>query len=235
MDPKIILALDMPSLSEGQQWLEENPLPFHMIKVGLQLFCSTERSELVEFAKKYPVFLDLKLHDIPNTVSSAILALEDIQPQFLTIHCSGGPAMIEESLKAQEIALPDTKLLGVSVLTSLSDRDLAQMGISHGADHWAAELVNMSYQAGLRHFVCSVHEAPSLKGHFPSEINVITPGIRFEAQSQDQKRVATPSLAAENQVDYMVIGRALTASEDPLNTYDQIIQDWHAGQNKQAA
>ncbi len=212
-----ILALDnMPfHLALELANRKDNPIP--MVKMGLELFLQVGREGLLTLAEesKKEIFLDLKLHDIPNTISKAIKGLQGLPIKFLTIHLGGGKTMIKEAMKACHEYLPQTTLLGVSILTSLAPVDLEEIYGIQGEDFndQFVRMINLAHACQLKGIVCSAHESKIVKS-IASDIITVCPGIRFKEDlkegSHDQKRVMTPEQAQSNGADYLVIGRCLT-------------------------
>ncbi|MDH5580618.1 MAG: orotidine-5'-phosphate decarboxylase [Bdellovibrionales bacterium] len=237
---KIIVALDNMKREDAEvfltklqkQSLDEMP----MVKIGLEMFLKHGPSLVTEIHEKYntPIFLDLKLHDIPNTVHKAILSLEGLPIKFLTIHLSGGVKMIEKAIEAQKLALPHTDLLGVSFLTSLGAEDFNQIW-DIGTDGISAafeRLINLALETNLAGVVSSVNEVELIKeleSRSSKSLIKVTPGIRFEdeikeGQLGDQKRVASPSEALKNGSNFLVIGRSLTQTTSLDKRMDQLRQ-----------
>jgi orotidine-5'-phosphate decarboxylase len=157
------------------------------------------------------LFLDLKLHDIPNTVKGASESVARFNPDFLTVHASGGPAMIA----AAASALPNTKITAVTILTSMSPSDLTAVGFEKSAQELAVRMAKMAVEAGARAIVCSPHEVSAIRAAVPNDITLITPGVRpIGADVADQSRVATPQEAIANGANIVVIGRPITGAED---------------------
>jgi orotidine-5'-phosphate decarboxylase len=158
------------------------------------------------------VFLDLKLHDIPNTVAGAARSIAHLRPSFLTVHASGGSAMIAAAVQA----LPDTKITAVTILTSLDEAALAAIGMQGPALDAACRLAELAVAAGARAIVCSPQEVAAIRTRVPAEIVLITPGVRpAGAALGDQARVATPQRALADGADLLVIGRPITAAAEP--------------------
>lgn len=213
---RIIVALDQMSLEEIDVFLkqEDNTIPF--VKIGLELFVK-HGPDLVhkihdDYKKK--IFLDLKLHDIPVTVAKAISSLKGLPIDFLTVHLSGGEAMLKAAVAEARVSIPDCKLLGVSFLTSLEAKDLEELFGIEDTDAAFLKLFRVASISGIDGVVSSPLEVALLKKHFPELISV-TPGIRFkdEIESsvvQDQKRVMDPEQAFDEGSDYLVMGRSLT-------------------------
>ncbi len=216
---KIIVALDQMSLEEIDSFLEkkENTLPF--VKIGLELFLKHGPELVQRIHSKYhkKIFLDLKLHDIPVTVAKAISSLKGLPIDFLTVHLSGGEAMLKAAVAEASVAIPDCRILGVSFLTSLEAKDLnALFGITD-TDAAFLKLFEAAASSGIHGVVSSPHEVSLLKKSYP-HLLAVTPGIRFidEIQKdivQDQKRVMDPGSAFNEGSDYLVMGRSLTKTD----------------------
>ncbi len=215
---QVIVALDQLTLSEIDYFLTLPNNQLENVKIGLELFLKYGPAFVSEINSKYNknIFLDLKLHDIPITVEKAIYSLENLPIKFLSIHLTGGLEMAKSAIAQSRKSLPNTKVLGVSFLTSLETSDLKNIfGIENSTDAFRA-LFQIAHNAHLDGVVCSPLELKLLKNEFPNLIGV-TPGIRFEDEIQnnilqDQKRVSTPQNAIDLGADYLVIGRSLTKS-----------------------
>lgn len=217
---EIIVALDFDSPKKALELVEEIKHEIKWVKVGLELFCLTGPTFIQELKKRgLKVFLDLKFFDIPNTVKGAVKSILKHQVDMLTLHLLGGENMFKEALKLKNI-YPKCIFLGVTILTSLDKKslvwpekrsmqeivlDLAQKGVSWGAE-------------GL---VCSPWEVEPIKKDFPHLV-LVTPGIRLEKSSDDQKRVLNPKEAVQKGSDFLVIGRPITQSQHPLKTIKMI-------------
>ncbi len=234
VDSKIFTALDQMNQEEITSFLRQNSKELSQIKIGLEVFCRYGKDWVASLMKDHQLdlFLDLKLHDIPNTVAKAIHSLEGLPLKFLTIHLSGGRAMIEAAIKAQRSALPDCQLLGVSYLTSLGPADFQELyGISEAAvsGHFT-KLFQLAIETGLGGLVCSAHEATlmrSLEAQNKSAKNILVcPGIRFsdEGQHGDQKRVMDPLQAVNAGADYLVMGRSLVQATNLKERLSQLKQ-----------
>lgn len=217
---KIIVALDQMSLDEIDQFLrqKENDLPF--VKIGLELFVKygPDLVHKISLEYKKKIFLDLKLHDIPVTVAKAISSLKNLPIDFLTVHLSGGEAMLKAAMAEARMSIPQCKVLGVSFLTSLEAKDLNDLfGITNTEEAFL-RLFKTASDSGIDGIVSSPHEVGLLKKHYPHLLSV-TPGIRFRdeiesAQVQDQKRVMDPKEAFNAGSDYLVMGRSLTKTQN---------------------
>lgn len=207
------------SLDEIDQFLrlKENSLPF--VKIGLELFVKYGPDLVHKIHREYQkkIFLDLKLHDIPVTVSKAIGSLKNLPIDFLTVHLGGGEAMLKAAVAEARLSIPNCKILGVSFLTSLEASDLENLYGIINTDEAFLRLFKVASDSGIDGVVSSPHEVTLLKKHYPNLISV-TPGIRFKdeisgTQVQDQKRVMDPAEAFKSGSDYLVMGRSLTKSD----------------------
>lgn len=221
MDQRVILPLDFPDADQAWDATEELFESLAMVKVGLQLFLS-EGPEVVErFNERVPVFLDLKLHDIPQTVERAVRAVAELGAEYMTVHAAGGTEMLRRAVDA---AGSKCNIVAVTALTSLDCADLPDIGVSDKLDttSYAVRLAVTAYRAGVRAFVCSPHEIAAMREAFGNDIELLVPGIRLKAAKDDQKRVATPSMAVKSGADFLVIGRPILESEDPYETLRKI-------------
>jgi orotidine-5'-phosphate decarboxylase len=213
---RIILALDLDSPDEALRWADRFGSRIGCYKVGLQLFTRSGPGLVRELRQRgADVFLDLKLHDIPNTVARAVESLISLDLKFLTIHTLGGGPMIEAAVQAAASA-PQTTVLGVTVLTSLSDDDISQLGFDHTASGQAVHLARLGAASGLKGLVCSPIEVPILRNQLGPELTLVTPGVRpAGADTNDQSRIATPRRAIDDGASHLVIGRPILAAADP--------------------
>lgn len=205
----IILAVDTKDLDTAKNWIEATNDSINVYKFGLEFYLKFGAQGLRDLssAGDFKIFLDLKLHDIPNTVSSAVASVADLVPKFLTIHASGGGAMI----RAASEAGPDISITAVTVLTSLSDADLNEIGFSRDAQTSAVALAKLASENGARSIVCSPFEANKIRIAVGEKFEIITPGVRpVGAELGDQKRVMTPKEAMSAGANYLVIGRPIT-------------------------
>ncbi|MER6945704.1 orotidine-5'-phosphate decarboxylase [Nonomuraea sp. NPDC000554] len=210
----IAVALDAPDLETAARWAALVTPHVSTVKVGLELYLRYGPDVIasVKGASGVQVFLDLKLHDIPNTVAGAARAVSRLRPAILTVHATGGPAMIRAAVEAA----PHTQIAAVTVLTSLSEADLDRIGLAGPADDAVRRLAAMSVESGATALVCSPHEVAAVRAEVGPGITLITPGVRpAGTDSQDQARVATPEQALADGADLLVIGRPITASPDP--------------------
>lgn len=211
---RIILALDVPNFSEAQAWIDRLP-EVKFWKVGLQLFVADGQRVLNYLREQEKrIFLDLKLHDIPNTVARACASALIYQVDFLTVHISGGKTMLQQAQAVVQNSA--TKLLGITVLTSLTDVDLACLKVSMTTPEYVQHLAQIAQELGLAGVVCSPQELAVLRSMFPSPFLLVTPGIRLEGDAAgDQHRYGTPSQAFSQGADYIVVGRSVLGADHP--------------------
>ncbi|GAB3682347.1 orotidine-5'-phosphate decarboxylase [Actinocorallia lasiicapitis] len=211
----VAVALDAPDLETAARWASQVAPHVSTLKVGLELYLryGPEAVEAVRGGAPHArVFLDLKLHDIPNTVAGAARSVERLAPDYLTVHAQGGTDMI----KAAVAALPQTKITAVTVLTSLGEPDLAATGLAGPASEAVRRLAALAVGAGARALVCSPQEVAAVRAEVGSGIELVTPGVRPKgAKADDQTRISTPEEALAAGADLLVIGRPITAAEDP--------------------
>lgn len=227
---RIIAALDVDCSTEALQWVDRLGSQIDIFKVGLQLF-SREGISVVKaiIGKGKRVFIDLKLHDIPNTVSHAAKALAIPGVEFLTIHASGGEEMMKAAVqalserRAQDPSIT-TRLLAVTVLTSLDEDDLRQIGMSHSVAGQALNLSRLAKSAGVHGVVSSPFEVQLLRAEHSKDFVLVTPGVRqLKEDLQDQKRVMTPTEALQAGSDFLVMGRSLLEAPDPVKLLEEIV------------
>jgi orotidine-5'-phosphate decarboxylase len=226
MNP-IFVALDTPSLERALALCQQVRGLAGGVKLGLEFFCSYGPAGVAKILELgLPVFLDLKLHDIPNTVAKAVEALAPLEPAVLTVHAAGGRAMLEA---ARQAAPATTKVVAVTVLTSLDRADLQSVGGAAEAQDQVGRLAELARSAGLDGIVCSGAEAGAARAAWADGFFVV-PGVRPQGSgSGDQKRVVSPREALEAGASILVVGRPVTASEDPAATLRDIgasLLDW---------
>ncbi|MBE0486495.1 orotidine-5'-phosphate decarboxylase [Marinobacter sp.] len=224
-DPKIIVALDFPSQEPALALAAQLDPAKCRLKVGKELFTRSGPALVkVLQGKGFDVFLDLKFHDIPNTTSSAVAAAADLGVWMVNVHASGGEKMMVACRERLEPFGADKPLLiAVTVLTSMSDEDLAGIGITGGAQAHVSRLAALTRNCGLDGVVCSAQEASRLKAEQGADFQLITPGIRpLTADKGDQQRIMTPTDALKAGSDYLVIGRPITQAPDPLAALEAI-------------
>jgi orotidine-5'-phosphate decarboxylase len=213
----LILALDVGTRAEAIRTLEPLKGRLRWVKIGLQLF-TAHGPELVREVggMGFRIFLDLKLHDIPNTVAKSVASIAPLPVGMLTIHTSGGREMMAWARKSQAVHAPDLLLLGVTVLTSLDTPGLNETGVAASAADQVARLASLAVDSGLHGLVCSPQETQALRLVLPGDVKLVTPGIRPAGSSADeQKRVMTPADAAAAGADYIVVGRPILKAPDP--------------------
>jgi len=225
----IAVALDAPDPQTLTRWAAAVAGVVSTVKIGLEVYLRDGAPAVWAVREAVGpdcgVFLDLKLHDIPATVGGAARSVQDLRPDFLTVHAAGGPEMIN----AAAHALPDTRITAVTVLTSLGRSDLDRLGMI-GATESVADVVRrwalIAIDAGARALVCSPQEVAALRAVVPADITLITPGVRpTGADAGDQRRIATPSSALAAGADLLVIGRPITAASDPHAAAESIAQE----------
>ena len=210
MKAPIVLAVDTPDLEIAKQWISCTQKSVSVYKLGLEFFLTFGHDGVraIKNETDADIFLDLKLHDIPHTVKGAAAAIASLQPRFLTVHASGGPAMIEAAVAA----IPQTDVTAVTILTSLSEDDLLRIGFASPSLESAVALASLAVNAGARAIVCSPLEIEAIRATVGPSIHIITPGVRpaSEMGSDDQKRTMTPRDAITAGASYVVIGRPIT-------------------------
>ena len=210
MKAPIVLAVDTQDLDTARRWIEATQEYVSVYKLGLEFFLTFGHDGVsrMKSVTDADIFLDLKLHDIPHTVGAAASAVQSLKPRFLTVHAAGGRAMITAAVQA----LPTTDVTAVTILTSLSEEDLFEIGFANNALESAVSLARMSVAAGARAIVCSPLEIAAIRSSIGDDVHIITPGVRPEGSSgsDDQKRTMTPRAAIATGASYVVIGRPIT-------------------------
>lgn len=210
----IAVALDAPDVETAARWAQAVAPHVQVLKVGLELFCrqGPEVVDVVRGGSGVGLFLDLKLHDIPNTVAGAAASVARLRPRYLTVHAAGGPAMVRAAVDAA----PQVKIAAVTVLTSLDAEGLAAIGVSGSPLDAVRRLASLAVGAGARALVCSPREVAAVRAEVGPDVDLITPGVRpAGSASQDQARVATPQQALADGASLLVIGRPITGAADP--------------------
>jgi orotidine-5'-phosphate decarboxylase len=221
---RLIIALDVPDAERALDLARELSGEITFFKIGLQLYTAAG-PEIVRAisATGAKVFLDLKLHDIPNTVAKAVEAAGNLNVAMLTIHLSGGRRMIEAAVASRPSSL---LLLGVTVLTSSDAETLRETGVGSDVEQQALRLAELGAAAGICGLIASPHELQSLRARLGNDIAIITPGVRPAwAAADDQKRFLTPRQAIDNGADFLVIGRPVTARASPREAVQKIISE----------
>lgn len=226
MDPRLIVALDFSEAAPALALAERLEDLCCWFKVGLELYLAEGNALVHELRHRgYSIFLDLKLHDIPNTVAGAVRTAADTGAEFLTVHAAGGPAMLEAAAEAAASLSHPPQILAVTVLTSMDEGQLAAIGINRSPAAQVLHLASMACAVGITGFVASPQEVSAMRGQFPSATLVI-PGIRpAGAASGDQKRTATPGAALAAGANYLVVGRPITQAFDPAEAASAIIHE----------
>jgi orotidine-5'-phosphate decarboxylase len=228
---RVIVALDVPDCAALGKLLDRLDGRPAFYKVGLELFVGEgERAVELVRARGGKVFLDLKLHDIPETVARAVTSAARVQADLLTLHTSGGYEMLA---RAAEAAKGRVKLLGVTVLTSLAEDDLRAEGVEQTIPEMVRARARIAARAGIDGLVCSPHEIEAAHGAAPGLL-IVVPGIRpaaapGAAKKDDQKRVATAGQAITNGADYLVVGRPVRDAADPAAAFDELVREVEAG------
>lgn len=222
MKAPIVLAVDTPDLEIAKRWIDATKDSVSVYKLGLEFFLTFGQDGVraIQSVTDSDIFLDLKLHDIPHTVAGASQAIASLKPRFLTVHSSGGKEMVKAAVRV----LPDSEVTAVTILTSLSEEDLFEIGFANAALESAVALAKMSVDAGAKAIVCSPLEISAIRSAVGPVPHIITPGVRplSEVGSDDQKRTMTPQAAFEAGASYVVIGRPITNA-------------WHQGFEAMAA
>jgi orotidine-5'-phosphate decarboxylase len=223
----LILALDVPTREAAAPILRQLRGQLRWVKIGLQLFTAYGPNYVREVAGMgFNIFLDLKLHDIPNTVAKAVESLGPLPIQMLTIHTCGGGEMMRAAKAAQQKTNPDLLLLGVTVLTSTDDAGLREIGVNVSSADQVARLGRLAADSGLSGLVCSPLEVGLLRKTLPAGVQLITPGIRPASDAVgDQKRIMTPADAARAGSTYVVVGRPILQAPDPAAAAKAILAE----------
>jgi orotidine-5'-phosphate decarboxylase len=213
MKAPIAVAIDAPDLETAKKWAKEVSPYVSTLKIGLETYLRDGKKsiEQIKEISNCDLFLDLKLHDIPATVAGACRSVADLNPKYLTVHASGGSEMINEAAKT----LPNTLIVAVTILTSIDEKNLQEIGFKNSSKESAVNLAKLAVAAGARAIVCSPQEVAEIRKNVDSSIVLITPGIRPQgSSSNDQQRIATPQEALLNGANLLVIGRPITGSDN---------------------
>lgn len=221
----LIVALDVPTAEGALALADRLGEQCQWFKVGLELYISAGPAIVEKLVGRgHSVFLDLKLHDIPNTVAAAVRATASLGTGMLTIHAAGGPAMLTAAREAAATMASPPELLAVTVLTSMDQAQLAATGVTRSPEDHVALLARMGWESGIRGFVCSPHEAATLRALTGPQGILVTPGIRpTGADRGDQQRIATPTLALQQGASYLVVGRPITQAPDPALAAEAVL------------
>ncbi len=234
-DDRLIVALDFNNEGDAKKLVETLGDSVNFYKVGMELFYAVG-PDIVRWlkARDKKIFLDLKLHDIPNTVAQGLCSLLDLGADILNIHASGGFTMMKTAadklkLRAEQLGIERPKLIAITVLTSINDDDWNDLGFQSNMTNQAVRLARLALKAGLDGVVASPREARSIRQACGDQFLIITPGIRPAGASiDDQSRIATPAAALENGANYLVIGRPIRAANDPVAAARAIIEEMSA-------
>ncbi|MGC9386969.1 MAG: orotidine-5'-phosphate decarboxylase [Hydrogenovibrio sp.] len=223
-DPKVIVALDFACVSQAHEFVAHLTPGSCRLKVGKELFASGG-PQLVErlVAQGFDVFLDLKYHDIPNTVANACKVAADLGVWMLNVHALGGRRMMEAAKEAVSQTAQPPLLIGVTILTSMAQADLTEIGLTGTPADQVFRLAGLAKRSGLDGVVCSAHEAAALRSELGADFCLVTPGIRpADSAQDDQRRIMTPNEAIQAGSSYLVIGRPITQAKDPVAALDAI-------------
>ena len=228
---RLAVALDVPTLADAEALIAELAGAPGWLKVGSQLFTAAGPAAVVAARGAARVFLDLKFHDIPNTVAGAVRSAVRLRPFCLTLHAAGGRAMMRAAAEAareaaEELAVARPRLLGVTVLTSFDEDDMVAVGMQPPLADQVNRLAELAETTGLDGVVCSAHEITELRQLFGDDFKLVVPGIRPAwSSADDQKRVLTPAEALRRGADYLVIGRPISRADDPPAAARRIVDE----------
>ena len=220
----VIVALDFDNQQAALSLADQLDPSQCRLKVGKELFTAAGPALVKALvARDFDVFLDLKFHDIPNTVAKAVKASADLGVWMANVHASGGSRMMSAAKQALDEQGSEMQLIAVTVLTSMDDTDLLETGVQRSPSEQVLHLAQLTQNCGLHGVVCSAQEASSLKSALGAEFKLVTPGIRLaDSAADDQRRIVTPQKAMQLGSDYLVIGRPITQSANPLQTLIEI-------------
>lgn len=224
---KLILALDVDTFEEAKTWVEKLHDVVGVFKVGSQLFTSSG-PEIIKYirSKGTEVFLDLKFHDIPNTVAKAVSAAAQYDVAMLTLHACGGADMLQAAREAVEEADRPPLLLAVTVLTSFDNEDLAEVGVDHTVGGQVLNLARLAKRSGVDGVVASPLEVSLLREQLGNHLKIVVPGVRpMGAETNDQKRVMTPNEAITAGASYIVVGRPITQAPNPREAAERVLRE----------
>jgi orotidine-5'-phosphate decarboxylase len=224
---RLIVALDVPDAAAAIALVNRLEVNCHWFKVGLELFTAAGPAVLEPLVKRgHSIFLDLKLHDIPNTVAGAVRSAAALGVKMITLHAAGGPAMLSAARAALDGVADPPQLLAVTVLTSMDQAQANAIGLDRSPAEQVELLARMGLEAGIRGFVCSPREVAYLRALTGPEGVLVTPGIRpAGSEIADQKRIATPAEALRQGASYLVVGRPITQAPDPAEAAEAILKE----------
>jgi orotidine-5'-phosphate decarboxylase len=224
---RLIVALDAPDAASAMAMVDRLEGRCAWFKVGLELFVAAGPTVIEPLLKQgHQVFLDLKLHDIPNTVAGAVRSAASLGVKLLTVHAAGGPELLAAAHEALAGIANPPELLAVTVLTSMDDAQLKAIGVHRSAAHQVELLARMGLDTGIRGFVCSPLEVGTLRQMTGPEGVLVTPGIRpADGAAGDQKRIATPAEALKQGASYLVVGRPITQAANPAQAAEAILEE----------
>jgi orotidine-5'-phosphate decarboxylase len=223
----LIVALDVPDRATAMKAIYQLSGHVGYLKIGLELF-TREGPQLIQEIRDRgeKIFLDLKLHDIPNTVRGAVRSACRLGVQMLTIHASGGSSMLSAASQEALASKSPPLLLAITALTSLSEDEIRKLGVAESMDRWVERLARLAQNSGMNGIVASSKELPMLCRKFHNELRFVIPGIRPVGTAlQDQSRTATPAEAIRAGADYIVVGRPILQAPDPAKAADAIVQE----------
>ena len=224
---RMIVALDVPNAEAAYALVERLEGTCRWFKVGLELFTAAGPAIVARLAESgHPVFLDLKFHDIPNTVAGAVRSAAKLGARMMTVHAGGGPAMLDAAREALAGISDPPQLLAVTVLTSMDTAQLQAAGVERSPAQQVELLAAMGLKAGIRGFVCSPQEVAALRALTGPDGVLVVPGIRpAKGETGDQKRVATPAEAIRTGASYLVVGRPITQAAEPAEAAEAILRE----------
>jgi orotidine-5'-phosphate decarboxylase len=224
---RLIVALDFQTADRALSLVDRLDGRCRWFKVGLELYLSAGNSIVEMLTRRgYSVFLDLKLHDIPNTVAGAVQSVAGLGAGLLTVHAAGGPAMLDAAAGAAASVKGGPALLAVTVLTSMDRAQLSSIGVQDAPADQVLRLAKMATGCGIPGLVCSAEEVGTLRGSLDPKTILVTPGIRpAGSEVGDQKRIATPGSAISSGASYLVVGRPVTQAADPAQAADSILKE----------
>lgn len=229
MPSPVIVALDFESTTEAMSLVERLGSNADHFKVGLQLLTGSGPQVIRNLVSKDKyVFLDSKLHEIPNSVASAVKAAGRLGVSMITVHASAGSAVLQAAVAAAE-QYPNLKVLGLTVITSLSDSDLPEIGLAPSVKDQVLRLATLACRSGCHGVVASAQEASFLRGSLPPGSLIVCPGIQLSSLTTDQVRIASPAAAAKAGATHIVLGRAIASASEPVVAFQEATQAFHNG------